>query len=412
MPYNAAPAGQRPRSRPTQAQIYFNPFDPNLRANPYPIYRQLLAAGTMRLEHPRPLAIVSRYAEVERVVRDHESFSSERTGQIAFQGLNLAPGAKNLLNSDPPLHSRLRRLLAGDFSPRRIQALTPFIDETIGRLLDQIEAKGQFDAVADLANQLPVRVIASLLGIEVERHAEFKRWSDAIISSSGIDPSLPRPESALAAAASIRGLFADAIEQRRRAPGTDLVSALVAVNQADQLEPEELMSFLILLLLAGNETTTSLIGNGLLALGRHREQLDRLRADASLIGAAIEEVLRYDPPVQGTVRKVNHQIKLGKVELRPDDMVLLLLAAANRDPAQFTDPDRFNIERSPNPHLSFGAGIHYCLGAPLARLEAARAIGALLQRFPRWRLADPEAQLSYKGSMFLRGLAALPCAIE
>jgi len=372
----------------------------------------LLAVGAIRLEHPRPLAIVSRYAEVERIVRDFEGFSSERTGQIAFQGLNLAPGGKNLLNSDPPIHTRLRRLLARDFSPRRIQALTPFIDETIERLLDQIEAKGEFDAVADLANQLPVRVIATLLGIEVERHAEFKRWSDAIISSSGVDPSQPRPQSALAAAISIRALFREAIEQRRGAPGTDLVSALVAVNQAEQLDTEELMSVLILLLLAGNETTTSLIGNSLLTLGRHPEQLERLRAEPSLIGGTIEEVLRYDPPVQGTVRKANHAIKLGSAEVQPDDMVLLLFAAANRDPAQFADPDRFDLERSPNPHLSFGAGIHYCLGAPLARLEAARSISALLRRFPRWRLADPEAQLSYKGSMFLRGLAALPCAIK
>lgn len=371
-----------------------------------------MAAGTIRFEFPRPVVVVSRYAEVEPVLRDPASFSSERTGKLAFQGLNLAPGAKNLLNSDPPVHTSLRRLLARDFSPRRVQALTPFIDQTVERLLDEVEAKGEFEVMADLANQLPVLVIASLLGIEVERHAEFKRWSDAVVASSAVDPSLPRPESALAAGASIRALFHDEIAKRRRAPGTDLVSALVAVNEAEQLDPEELMSFLILLLLAGNETTTSLIGNGMLALGRHPAQLERLRAQPSLMAGAVEEMLRFDSPVQGTVRKATRPLRLGNVEVLPDDMMIVLLAAANRDPVQFADPERFDIERTPNPHLSFGAGIHYCLGAPLARLEGARAIDAVLRRFPRWRLADPEAQLSYKGSMFLRGLAALPCRID
>jgi pimeloyl-[acyl-carrier protein] synthase len=394
--------------------IYFNPFDPALRANPYPTYQQLLRLPPLRIEGqaPHPLLVISRYHDVKQVLRDAENFSNERTGQISFAQLNLTANGQSLLSSDPPVHTRLRRLISRDFTPRRVQELAPMIARTTEALLDQVASRVEFEVMADLANQLPVLVIAAMLGIPTARHLEFKRWSDLVIASSGLEPSLPRTEEMMNAAAAIKSLFAAEIEKRRHAPGDDLVSALVASHEAEKLDAEELLAFLILLLLAGNETTTNLIGNGLLALGRNPDQLARLRAAPELMPSAIEEMLRLDPPVQGTVRKARRPLTLGGTRIEPDDIVIVLIGAANRDPAQFADPDRFDITRSPNEHLAFGDGIHFCLGAPLARLEGATAIGAVLRRFPGFRLADPASALRYKGSMFLRGLASLPARID
>jgi pimeloyl-[acyl-carrier protein] synthase len=286
----------------------------------------------------------------------------------------------------------------------------PRIKQITDGLLDQVAAKGQFEAMADLANQLPVMVIAEMLGIPTERHREFKEWSNAIIASSAIPPHMPRPPEAFEAVASLREFLAGEIERRRTRPGPDLISALIAHHEAEALNAGELLAFLILLL-AGNETTTNLIGNGLLALQRHPEQQARLRNDANLMASAVEEILRFDSPVQGSIRLARQAANVGGVDIEPGMIVVLLLAAANRDPSVFERPDELDIARDPNDHLAFGRGIHFCLGAQLARLEGSIAFASVLERFPRLALADPSASLSYRGSLFLRGLASLPLSI-
>jgi cytochrome P450 len=256
-------------------------------------------------------------------------------------------------------------------------------------------------------------VIAELLGVPAEEYEIFKRWSDAVVAGAGrTQPWEEPPAEFLDAAAALRSYFTGQIEARRRDPGHDLVSALVAAHDdAEALSSEELLAFVLLLLLAGNETTTNLIGNGMLALCRNPGQLELLRQHPELIGHAVEEMLRYDGPVQGTVRFTSGPANVGGTEIPPNSAGFVLVAAANHDPAQFADPDRFDIKRDASGHFAFGEGIHFCLGAPLARLEGAIAISAALARFPQFQIADPGARLTYKGSFFLRGLSALNLSV-
>jgi cytochrome P450 len=226
-------------------------------------------------------------------------------------------------------------------------------------------------------------------------------------------PGTPLPDEFHAATKALRDYFAEEIERRRKQPGTDLVSALVAAHDdAEAMTADELLAFVLLLLLAGNETTTNLIGNGMLALGRNPEQMDLLRQHPEMMPRAIEEILRYDGPVQSTIRFTTENVNLGGTELPANLGCFIIVAAANRDPAQFADPDRFDISREPRDHVALGEGIHFCIGAPLARMEGAIAIGAMLERFPRLRLKNPNAEVTYKGSYFLRGLNSLSMSID
>ena len=391
---------------------YFNPFDSEFRANPYPHYQRLLQAPPLRYSGGISAIVISRYHDVEAVLRDPETFSNHRPERTPFRQLDLTGDAVTMLGADPPVHTRLRKLVSRDFTPRRIAAMAPRITEITNRLLDEIAAKGEFDVIADLANELPVLVIAEMLGIPTERHREFKAWSNAIIASSAIPPLMPRPLEAIEATKSMKTFLGNEIERRRNLPGPDLISALIASQEAEVLTPGELLAFLILLLLAGNETTTNLIGNGLLALGRCPDQRERLRNDPRLIGSAIEEMLRFDSPVQGTIRMPKQPAKVAGVEIEAGTLVVVLLAAANRDPSIFERPEVFDLARDPNEHLAFGYGIHFCIGAPLARLEASTAISSVLERFPQLALADPGLKPLYRGSLFLRGLSALPMKIR
>jgi len=251
-------------------------------------------------------------------------------------------------------------------------------------------------------------VIAEMLGVPHEDYAQFKHWSDAVIESDNTLPGTPLPDSVKNAFGALREYFIAEIERRRRNPGEDLISALVAArDEAEALSEEELIAFVIILLLAGNETTTNLIGNGMLALGHNPDQLEELRHDRALIGPAIEETLRFDCPVQSTVRYPKIDLEVGGTAISAKTPTFVIVAAANRDPAHFPHPDKFDIRRNPRDHLAFGEGIHFCIGAPLARMEGALAIGAALERFPRLRLRDPDDPPKYKGSYFLRGLAGL-----
>jgi cytochrome P450 len=398
----------------TLEQIYFNPWDEAYRANPYPYYKPLYGRPPYPLNLFFPMALVGRYRDAAAILRDHERFSSvPPVSPFVQERLAVFGTAPRVVFSDPPVHTRLRRLVSRAFTPRRIRDLEPTIREFTNTLLDRVAANGALEVMADLANPLPVMVIAEMLGVPSEDYQTFKQWSDQVIESDNTPPGIALPDSVRDAFKSLREYFVREIEQRRRNPGRDLVSALVAArDEADALTEEELITFVVLLLLAGNETTTNLIGNGMLALGRHPEQLLELGRKPELMPSAIEEMLRYDCPVQSTARFPKIDVAIEGVELKANTVTFVMVAAANRDPAQFPNPDTFDIRRQPNDHLAFGEGIHYCLGAPLARMEGAIAIGAALARFPHLRLINPEQQFTYKGSYFLRGLAELPMALE
>ncbi|HUY19860.1 MAG TPA: cytochrome P450 [Candidatus Binataceae bacterium] len=397
-------------------ELYFNPWDPQFRADPYPAYRTLVEGPPRLMTFAGPVALVARYADVEAVLRDHGRFTAVRPPSLPIARRGPFAGAATVLTSDPPVHTRLRRLISREFTPRRIHDLEPRIRAIMAALLDAIEQRGaaEFDLMAEVANALPVMVIAELLGVPSASYGTFKQWSDAVVAGAGrTQPWEEPPAEFLDAVAALRGYFAEQIEARRRAPGADLVSALVAAHDdAEALSSEELLAFVVLLLLAGNETTTNLIGNGMLALGRNPEQLEMLRREPARMAVAIEEIVRYDGPVQATARFATEAVNIDGTEIPVGAPAFVLIAAANRDPAKFPAPEKFDITRHPNEHLGFGIGIHFCLGAPLARLEGAIAIGAMLARFARLRLADPAAPTVYKGSFFLRGLSALQMKID
>ena len=396
-------------------QIYFNPWDETFRANPYPYYKPLMSGPPRLLKVFLPMALVARYADCAAVLRDHEHFSSvPPRSPFLEERISVFGDAPRVVFSDPPVHTRLRRLVSRAFTPRRIRELEGKIREFAELLLDRTVHRDRIDVMADLANPLPVMVIAHMLGVPTEHYAMFKQWSDTVIESDNTPPGMPLPQKVRDAFAALREYFIAEIERRRRTPGDDLVSVLVAAHEGSEevLSEAELVAFVVLLLLAGNETTTNLIGNGMLALVHNPAQLERLRREPELIRSAIEEMLRYDGPVQATMRYIRQDVEIAGAQIPTGTLIFVLLAAANRDPAAFAEPETFDIARAPNEHLAFGEGIHFCIGAPLARMEGAIAIGALLARYPKLRAAAPEAPLKYKGSFFLRGLAELPLAVS
>jgi len=295
---------------------------------------------------------------------------------------------------------------------RAIRELEPRVRALTATLLDDVARKHHFDLVADFATQLPVRIIASILGIPGERWETFTRWSHTLIELTSLPPGTPVADSVRANLIEMRGYFAEEIERRRRHPGADLMSSLVSAHEDEEmLGASELMHFLVILLFAGTETTTNLIANGMLALQNHREQLELLRRDPTLMQRAVEEMLRYDSPVQSVFRTAKEDVEIGGTAIEKGSGIFLMMGAANRDPAKFPNPDVFDITREQNDHLSFGEGIHYCLGAPLARLEASVAFTALLNRFPHLAL-DGTPKLDYKTSFFVRSLNSLPMVAE
>lgn len=396
------------------AGIYFNPWDENFRANPYPHYKPLFEGPPRIINLVMDMALVARYADVRAVLLDHANFSSAQLATSGFEEQNDLFGQDpSMLVADPPVHTRLRRLVSRDFTPRRIRELEPRIREIAAQLVDAAERKRSLDVMADVANTLPVMVIAEMLGVPPEMYQTFKHWSDKIVEADNVLPGMPMPDDIKLAMSELRAFFSTQLEKRRGRPGPDLVSALVAAHeQSEALSAGELLALVILLLLAGNETTTNLIGNGTLALGRHPDQMALLRQKPQLMPRAIDEMLRYDGPVQSTFRTAICDTNVGGTDIKAGTGVFVMVAAANRDPAHFPDPDKFDITRNPNDHLAFGEGIHFCLGSGLARVEGSIAIATMLERFPRLRLARPEAPLRYKGSYFLRGLAHLEMAID
>jgi|SRR5271163_2567274 cytochrome P450 len=392
-----------------QVKLYFNPFDPEYRANPYPSYHALRDGPPKQLNLFLPVTLIARYADVIAVLREYETFSSERPEVPGRELTDPFRGAPTIETADPPVHSRLRRLAAKAFTPSRIRGMEPRIRAIAAELLSHTPSGSAFEAITDFADPLPVRVIAEMLGVPDERQTQFKQWSDAIIASIAVVPGSPPPPGSIEASDALREFFTEEIYRRRRAPGDDLISVLVgALDEREALNAEELLAFVILLMIAGNETTTNLIGNGLLALVRNPDQLARLRREPQLMASAVEEMIRYDSPVHSTVRVARRDTNIGGTDVAARSIVMVLLSAANRDPLQFSEPDRFDIARQPNAHVGFGEGIHFCIGAPLSRLEASIAFEMVLERFPSLRLSNPEPALTYKGALSMRGVSSLP----
>jgi cytochrome P450 len=347
----------------------------------------------------------------ERFVRDPalaltpdelEAFSSGMPEAIAFIDTHM-------LNKDGDDHRRLRRLVTKAFTPRMVEQLRPRIQEIADELIDAVEARGEMELVDEFAFPLPITVIAELLGIPVGDRDRFRRWTNAIVTPALTPEDVAQFTEAIDEfVAYLRELF----ERRRLTPGGDLISALLQVEEGgDTLSEEELFSMVVLLIIAGHETTVSLIGNAVLALLEHLEQGAELQGDPERIPHAIEELLRYDSPVERTLNRwAATDVELGGQTIRRGEGVIVILGSANRDPSRFTDPDTLDLARADVKHIAFGRGSHYCLGAPLARLEAEVALTTLLRRLPGLRLAAPVEELSWRPVPLFRSLASLPVA--
>ncbi|HZV53169.1 MAG TPA: cytochrome P450 [Candidatus Dormibacteraeota bacterium] len=380
---------------------------PLLQRDPYPFYEQLRRSGPVVWAPSLERWLVTGHPEVVEVLRD-ERFSADRRKWRGFEPV-VEPGregARSMLVVDPPDHTRLRTLVQKAFTPRVVERLRPRIEALVKEALDEAEARGSMDLVADLAYPLPVTVIAELLGVPVEDRSAFRRWSDALVGALDPVALTDRRSAVLAARDALHAYLERVVAERRAAPRDDLISRLVeAEEQGDRLSGPELLAMGVLLLVAGHETTVNLIGNGINALLAHPDQLARLRDEPELIEPAVEELLRYDSPVQLTGRVALEELELGGRRVEPGQMLMLLLGAANRDPRVFAEPERLDLGRDPNPHLAFGRGIHFCLGAPLARLEGQIAIRELVRRFPTLRLAGTPER---RPTVTLRGFASLP----
>ncbi|MGH7864206.1 MAG: cytochrome P450, partial [Candidatus Binataceae bacterium] len=315
--------------------ITFNPLDPSFRADPYPQYKTLYAGPPPVMNLFIPLVPVARYRDLMVVLRDHERFSSVPPRQFANpDDLKITGNAPTLVSSDPPVHSRLRRLVSRAFSPTRIRAMEPRIRQIACELLDRVSERGSLEVMEEFAVPLPVRIIAEMLGVDPANYQQFREWSNTLIDSSNRSgPGAPMPPNIRRAFLELREYFSAEIERRRRAPGDDLISMLVAAHdESEALSADELMGFIILLLIAGNETTTNLIGNGVLALARHAGQLELLARTPVLLPSAIEEMLRYDSPVQSTIRVAKAQSEVGGTSVPAGALMFTLVGAGNRDP--------------------------------------------------------------------------------
>ncbi|MSQ36522.1 MAG: cytochrome P450 [Dehalococcoidia bacterium] len=399
--------------------VVFNPFLPSFQADPYRAYAALRAAEPVHYSATLQAWVLTGYDACERVLRDPVAFASNpylATSAVAqalqAQRRTFPLGeVPTVLTSDPPAHTRLRGLVTRAFTPRIVEERRAHIEGIAATLLDAaLDAGAPFDLVAAFAQPLPVIVIAELLGVPPEDRTLFRGWSGALAGQTNLFTTPAATEAARRASSELIDYFDRAIAERRRAPREDVLTALVQAEDTQsetgggRLSHDELLAFCILLLVAGHETTTHLLANGTLALARCPEQRARLRDGAAPIAQGVEELLRFDSPVQAVARVAARDVELDGQALHQGDTVLVMVGAANRDPARFADPDALDVARADLHHLSFGLGPHFCLGAPLARLEAAAGFEALLRRLPTLSI---EGEPVRGGTFALRGLREL-----
>jgi cytochrome P450 len=394
-------------------------LDPNVLANPYPLYRRLRTEDPVHWDPYLHAWIVTRYADVITVLT---RFSADRAPSPDFFEALGAPEVspiakvmvKQMLFMDAPAHSRLRKLAAPAFMPERVRALRDHIQEIATKLIDDILARGtgRMDLLADFAAPLPAIVTAEMLGVPVEDHGKLKDWSATFAEMLGNFQHNPdRLGGVLNALENLTAYFQNAIREQRKNPRDGLVHALMASEvDGDRLTDEEVAANSIVTMVGGQETTTNLIANGILSLLRNPDQMVRLRTDNQIMPAAVEELLRYESPSQHTARLAPDDVMLGGKQIHKREAVIAVMAAGNRDPERFPDPDRLDFDRPDNRHLAFGWAAHFCFGAPLARLEGHIAFETLLRRFPVLRLTGED--LVWRENLGLRGMKSLPLSYD
>jgi cytochrome P450 len=385
------------------------------KADPYPLYARVRSKGLVR--SPLGIFTVADHATVSAILRDRR-FSSSHVHRRGYQPPSYPPGdpraslpPASLLNLDPPDHTRLRRLVSGAFTPRVIAGLEPWIREVTVRLLADADSEAGFDLIESLAFPLPIAVICHLLGVPAQDQARFRAWGHDVAATLDPQTAAAAAADSRAAELALAGYLGDLVRERRANPDDSILSALIAAeDEGDRLSSAEVVSLALLLLVAGFETTVNLIGNGTVALLRDPGSWDRLRQDPALVPTAVEEMLRYDSPVQLTARTATEDVELGGRVIAAGRPVFVLIGGANRDPGVFEQPDDFRIDRpDPGRHLSFSLGIHHCLGASLARLEARVAFEELTRRYPPLELAAPPARRSM---LVLRGFEHIPVRLR
>ena len=389
--------------------IQLTALDPAFREDPYPILARLRENDPIHRDRELGRIVFTRHDDVFEILRDPRYWTDPRKGledSFTRRFLGRDDEEPSMLLMDDPGHRRLRNLVRHPFTPRAVERWRPRARAVAVRVIEGIE-DGEFDLIESVAKPIPTVVIAELLGVDPEQHARFKSWSDASIKTAFSPVNDPADVAAAdRALVELRLFLADEIERRRQHPGDDLISSMLQTDEAgDRLTDAEIVSQCTLLLLAGNLTTTDLIGNAVAALLRHPRELEKLRARPELMKNTVEEVLRYDSPVTNSGRIAHEDMVFDGVEILQGESLSVSLAAANRDPAVYPEPDRFDIERRDTHHQSFGGGRHFCLGAHLARLEAAETLSVLLARFPR--LSSGEGETRYAGNPSFRGFESL-----
>jgi cytochrome P450 len=397
---------------PTGPQL--TPLDERFKHDPNPVLDDLREHEPVHYDGIFKRYVLTRHDDVRALLHDRSlSVDPRNAAEGTFERMFMAiageggeVGEPSMLFLDPPAHTRLRGLVNKAFTARAVERQAPRIQEIVDELLDAVASEPSFDVIGAFAAPLPTIVIAEMLGVDPAGRADFKRWSDETVKVFNPLLSAEERESAAAAARALSDYFRAAIAHRRAVPGDDLISAMLAVDEdGDRMTEDEIVTMCNLLLTAGNVTTTDLIGNGVLALLQHPEQLQLLRDDPSLIKNAVEEMLRYDSPVTQSGRTPLVDVEIDGCPIAAGQSITPLLSAANHDPAAYPEPHKFDITRADPHHHSFGGGVHYCLGAPLARVEAQIGIGTLVRRFPALRLAGDS--LDYKTIPSFRGLATL-----
>ncbi|WP_209441126.1 cytochrome P450 [Streptomyces aureus] len=397
----------------------FDPWDPGFLADPYPAYEELRSRGRVHYYEPTNQWLVPHHGDVSALLRDRRlgrtyqhRFTHEDFGRTApppehepFHVLN----DHGMLDLEPPDHTRIRRLVSKAFTPRTVERLKPYVEGLAGELVDRLVEAGGGDLLTDVAEPLPVSVIAEMLGVPESERAPLRPWSADICGMYELNPSEDVAHKAVRASVEFTEYLRGLIEARRKEPGDDLISGLIAAHdEGDRLTEQEMISTCVLLLNAGHEATVNATVTGWWTLFRHPEQLARLRADHALIPTAVEELMRYDTPLQMFERWVLDEIEIDGTTVPRGAEIALLFGSANRDAEVFAAPDTLDLSRAENPHISFSAGIHYCIGAPLARIELAASMGALLTKAPGLRLAEEPVR---KPNFVIRGLEGLPVEI-